>query len=82
MNGIHEPRSSRVLRSAKHIITRLDDEKPEGVENEAVEQVAFGAALTVEFAPARQRRRGLSWRVQANAFAFCMYSRPHPAQQD
>ena len=26
---------------AKHIITRLDDEKPEGVENEAVEQLAF-----------------------------------------
>jgi len=26
---------------AKHIISRLDDEKPEGVENEAVEQVAF-----------------------------------------
>jgi len=26
---------------AKHIITRLDEEKPEGVENEAVEQVAF-----------------------------------------
>ena len=26
---------------AKHIILRLDDEKPEGVENEAVEQVAF-----------------------------------------
>lgn len=26
---------------AKHIITRLDDEKPEGVENEAVEQVTF-----------------------------------------
>ena len=26
---------------AKHIIARLDDEKPEGVENEAVEQVAF-----------------------------------------
>jgi len=26
---------------AKHILTRLDDEKPEGVENEAVEQVAF-----------------------------------------
>ena len=26
---------------AKHIIMRLDDEKPEGVENEAVEQVAF-----------------------------------------
>merc|ERR1719261_598834 len=26
---------------AKYIIQRLDDEKPEGVENEAVEQVAF-----------------------------------------
>lgn len=26
---------------AKHILMRLDDEKPEGVENEAVEQVAF-----------------------------------------
>mmetsp|Transcript_30333 Transcript_30333/g.66386 ORF Transcript_30333/g.66386 Transcript_30333/m.66386 type:complete len:457 (-) Transcript_30333:42-1412(-) len=26
---------------AKHIIDRLDEEKPEGVENEAVEQVAF-----------------------------------------
>lgn len=26
---------------AKHIITRLNEEKPEGVENEAVEQVAF-----------------------------------------
>ena len=26
---------------AKHIIMRLDDDKPEGVENEAVEQVAF-----------------------------------------
>jgi len=26
---------------AKHIIQRLDEEKPEGVENEAVEQVAF-----------------------------------------
>ena len=26
---------------AKHIILRLDDQKPEGVENEAVEQVAF-----------------------------------------
>merc|ERR1711939_709502 len=26
---------------AKHLIARLDDEKPEGVENEAVEQLAF-----------------------------------------
>eukprot|EP00420_Gonyaulax_spinifera_P035918 CAMPEP_0197873556 /NCGR_PEP_ID=MMETSP1439-20131203/3345_1 /TAXON_ID=66791 /ORGANISM="Gonyaulax spinifera, Strain CCMP409" /LENGTH=52 /DNA_ID=CAMNT_0043492619 /DNA_START=31 /DNA_END=186 /DNA_ORIENTATION=- len=26
---------------AKHVIQHLDDEKPEGVENEAVEQIAF-----------------------------------------
>merc|ERR1711907_262489 len=26
---------------AKYLVTRLDDEKPEGVENEAVEQLAF-----------------------------------------
>jgi G3E family GTPase len=26
---------------AKHIIPRLDEKKPEGVENEAVEQVVF-----------------------------------------
>ena len=30
---------------AKHIISRLDDEKPEGVENEAVEQLAFADRL-------------------------------------
>merc|ERR1719421_2011182 len=29
------------LVDAKHIIQHLDEEKPEGVENEAVEQVAF-----------------------------------------
>merc|ERR1712048_613092 len=29
------------LVDAKHIIQHLDDEKPEGVENEAVEQIAF-----------------------------------------
>merc|ERR1719333_1425395 len=29
------------LVDAKHIIAHLDEEKPEGVENEAVEQVAF-----------------------------------------
>merc|ERR1719446_1650042 len=29
------------LVDAKHIIPHLDDEKPEGVENEAVEQIAF-----------------------------------------
>ena len=29
------------LVDAKHIIQHLDEEKPEGVENEAVEQIAF-----------------------------------------
>merc|ERR1740116_203025 len=29
------------LVDAKHIIEHLDEEKPEGVENEAVEQIAF-----------------------------------------
>merc|ERR1712050_294086 len=29
------------LVDAKHIIQHLEDEKPEGVENEAVEQIAF-----------------------------------------
>merc|ERR1712159_731299 len=32
---------------AKHIIQHLDEEKPEGVENEAVEQVAFADRLLV-----------------------------------
>jgi len=31
----------------KHIVMRLDDEKPEGVENEAVEQVAFADRILV-----------------------------------
>merc|ERR1712070_1189840 len=29
------------LVDAKHVVQHLDDEKPEGVENEAVEQIAF-----------------------------------------
>ena len=32
---------------AKHIIQHLDEEKPEGVENEAVEQVAFADRMLV-----------------------------------
>ena len=32
---------------AKHIIQHLDEEKPEGVENEAVEQVAFADRLLI-----------------------------------
>jgi G3E family GTPase len=32
---------------AKHIIQHLDEEKPDGVENEAVEQVAFADRLLI-----------------------------------
>merc|ERR1719440_946452 len=32
---------------AKHIIPRLDDEKPEGVENEAEEQIAFADRVLI-----------------------------------
>merc|ERR1711975_57961 len=35
------------LVDAKHIVQHLDEEKPEGVENEAVEQVAFADRLIV-----------------------------------
>ena len=38
----------------KHILPRLDDEKPEGVENEAVEQVAFADRILPT--------RSISWR--------------------
>ncbi len=32
---------------AKHVLTHLDDEKPEGVENEAVEQIAFADRIVL-----------------------------------
>jgi G3E family GTPase len=54
---------------AKHIITRLDDEKPEGVENEAVEQVAFADRILLnktdlveetELAPIEERLKTIN----------------------
>ena len=53
----------------KHIVTRLDDEKPEGVENEAEEQVAFADRILLnktdlvdeaELAPIEERLRKLN----------------------
>ena len=54
---------------AKHIIARLDDEKPEGVENEAVEQVAFADRILLnktdlveeaELAPIEERLKKIN----------------------
>merc|ERR1712151_231170 len=36
------------LVDAKHIIQHLDEEKPEGVENEAVEQIAFADRILLD----------------------------------
>ena len=44
---------------AKHLIMRLDDEKPEGVENEAVEQLAFADRVLlnkIDLVPEEVRR--------------------------
>lgn len=55
---------------AKHIIQHLDEVKPEGVENEAVEQVAFADRIvlnkidlvpdTVEIAAVKARLRSIN----------------------
>ena len=58
---------------SKHIIARLDDEKPEGVENEAVEQVAFADRILLnktdlveesELAPIEERLKKINPSVQ------------------
>jgi G3E family GTPase len=54
---------------SKHILARLDDEKPEGVENEAVEQVAFADRILLnkidlvdaaELAPIEERLKKIN----------------------
>ena len=60
---------------AKHIITRLDDEKPEGVENDAVEQVAFADRLVLNKtvrAPAAAFRRTSFTAFVAGAGKLCV----------
>jgi len=44
---MYKPDSIITVVDAKHIISRLDDEKPEGVENEAVEQVVFADKVCI-----------------------------------
>jgi len=60
------------LVDAKHIIQHLDDEKPEGVENEAVEQIAFSDRILLnkvdlveeeELAEVEKRIRAINERV-------------------
>lgn len=70
---------------AKHIIDRLDEEKPEGVENEALEQVAFADRILLnktdlvsddKLAEIEERLRGIN--TQAQVFR-CEYGQVDPA---
>ncbi|KAK3262926.1 hypothetical protein CYMTET_28195 [Cymbomonas tetramitiformis] len=52
---------------AKHLIMRLDDEKPEGVENEAVEQLAFADRVLlnkVDLVPAEEELAKIEARIR------------------
>ena len=71
---------------AKHILTRLDDEKPEGVENEAVEQVAFADRILLnktdlveatELPPIEERLKKINPSVQ---IFRCEQSKVDPKQ--
>merc|ERR1712070_1166386 len=61
------------LVDAKHVIEHLDEEKPEGVENEAVEQIAFADRILLnktdlveeaELAPIEERLKKINPSVQ------------------
>lgn len=72
---------------AKHIMERLDEEKPEGVENEAVEQVAFADKIIInktdlvkeeaELKKIEDRLRGLN---PTAAMLRCEYSKISPKE--
>lgn len=69
----------------KHIMARLDEEKPEGVENEAVEQVAFADKLIlnkVDLADSEEQLIGIEKRLKSiNPTAEilrCSYSKISP----
>lgn len=71
---------------AKHVIARLDDEKPEGIENEAVEQVAFADRILLNkvdlveecgLAPIEERLRAIN--PTAEIFR-CQQSKVNPAR--
>ena len=70
---------------SKHILARLDDEKPEGVENEAVEQARARGHAHARARPTRQTRdkRTLAlarwrqrYRTAARALSFTPCARP------
>jgi len=72
---------------AKHIIARLDDEKPEGVENEAVEQIAFADRVLLnktDLVPDEEELLEIERRVkEINSDAQiirCQHSNVPPAQ--
>merc|ERR1712070_807107 len=53
---------------AKHLIMRLDDEKPEGVENEAQEQLAFADRVLlnkVDLVPEEEELQKIEGRIRA-----------------
>lgn len=58
---------------AKHILQHLEEEKPEGVENESVEQVAFADKILLNKAdllPTAEERAAVVSRIRSiNAFA-------------
>lgn len=52
---------------AKHVILRLDDEKPEGVENEAVEQLAFADRVLlnkIDLVPEEEELKKIEARIR------------------
>ncbi|EGB06425.1 hypothetical protein AURANDRAFT_12916, partial [Aureococcus anophagefferens] len=75
------------LVDVKHIVQHLDEEKPEGAENEAVEQVAFADRLILnkmDLVPDEGERKAVAARLRAiNKFApivRCEQSKVSPDQ--
>ena len=75
------------LVDAKHIIPRLDEVKPEGVENEAVEQVAFADKIIlnkIDLAKDEAELKNIEGKLRAiNPTAEikrCSYSEIHPKE--
>lgn len=75
------------LVDAKHIMPRLDEEKPEGVENEAVEQVAFADKIIlnkVDLAEGEAELLKIEGRLRninpTASIHRCSYSQVHPKE--
>ncbi len=62
------------LVDAKHIVQHLDEEKPEGAENESVEQVAFADRLILnkcDLVPKEEDLKAVETRVEINQCVGC-----------